>query len=219
MESIYPYGDRQGTFKILKDTILTIPGHATWHGEQIKQLTDAEIEGRPTGKHSLQRWWYYETLQQLPSPETVKVLGEFLFDERDPWKHLPTDDGGRWHPNSLYAVRALNKLGIRNAPVKREHWDPADLRTWQLWYEQIRAGTRTFSFEGDDAIYSLSGPVRTALDPGDILSESRRSPAAGTGAAAEAKPESSKVPLIAALSLALLSLILAARRAMLNRPA
>ncbi len=148
----------------------------------------------------------------------MKILGELLFDERNPFADHPTD--APWVPSCLYAVDALHKLGLKNPPVKAIHADPDnDLRTWQLWYEQVRAGTRTFSFEGDDTIYSLSGPVRTALDPGDILPESRRSPATGTDGATETEPGSSKIPLIVALSLALLALVLAARRASLNKPA
>lgn len=201
-------GERDDILKKLQSSIYEIPGYAEWFGREIERMTDKEVRGA----FHHQRGWYFETLSHLPSPETVKVLGEQLFDERNPFEGIATD--AAWVPSCYSAIIALHNLGLENPPVKTKYPDASDLRTWQLWYEQVRAGTRTFSFKGDKTIYSLSGPVRTALDPGEIRSSARRSPAEESGeASSETGPGSSKIPRIVALSLAILALILAARRA------
>jgi len=80
------------------------------------------------------------------------VLGELLFDERDPWKGIPTD--ATWMPSCSLAVVALHNLGLENPPVNTSYADYRnDLRTWQLWFEQVRAGNRTFSFKADKKVY------------------------------------------------------------------
>jgi hypothetical protein len=41
-----------------------------------------------------------------------------------------------------------------------------DIEPWRLWFAHLRAGNRTFRFEGDPVEYTLSGPVRVAkADP------------------------------------------------------
>ena len=146
-------------------TLLADPAHAGYFASKIAQLTEEEIKGSSTA-HQSQRGWYYETLSELRSPQTVKVLGELVFDERDPWKDGDWGDGGRPYANSFHAVKAFHKLGLKHPPVARDYPHiQGDVRTWQLWYEQVRAGTRTFSFEGDDTIYTLTGPVTESREP------------------------------------------------------
>lgn len=97
---------------------------------------------------------------RLQGPDTVRVLGELLFDERNPWEKTNFTDSGLPLTNALYAVESLHKLGLKNPPVLSEHTAYADdLHTWQLWYQQVKAGNRTFSFKGDDTVYTLAGPV------------------------------------------------------------
>ena len=57
---------------------------------------------------------------------------------------------------------ALQKFPLLNKPFK----DPitqsnrADAQAaWQLWYEQVKSGKRTFRFEGDPTEYDLNGPA------------------------------------------------------------
>lgn len=158
--------ERQGSpvFSAAQDALLSIPDHAEWFGVRIRSMADANLTGNvsPYMTEGRRRYWDFETLTQLPSPETVKVLGELLFDERTIKHDMPDDSP--WVPNCYYAVRALHYLGLNNPPVTSEHPEARkDLRAWQLWYEQVRAGSRTFAFKGDDNEYSLTGPVRRSL--------------------------------------------------------
>jgi hypothetical protein len=202
-------GDRV-VFNASRNLLLSIPNHAEWFGNEINRMTDIEVEGQ----FHHERGWYFTILSHLQSPQTVQVLGELLFDERDPWKNIPTD--ATWYPSSVLAVRALHNLGIEKPPVNSEFPDPRnDLLTWQLWYEQVRAGTRTFSFKGDKTTYSLTGPVATARDPGSVRPGARASPepsSIDSGSSARAR-----TPALIALGLAILALLLAAKRAFQKR--
>ncbi|MGB6223162.1 MAG: hypothetical protein WBG04_19195 [Haloferula sp.] len=196
-------GDRP-VFTAAQKTLLAIPGHAEWYGEEIKKLTEAAmpVPGHPnSGFEGHERRWYYATLQQLPSPETVGVLGELIFDERDPWKDGDWGDGGRPMPNSVHATKAFTALGISNPPVRALAYDPGDQRTWQLWFNQVKAGARTFSFEGDDATYSLEGEVPLRSGEGDASKKDITMDPVETAVAKRQEPSRWPVVLTAILAL------------------
>ncbi|QJE94747.1 hypothetical protein [Luteolibacter luteus] len=158
--------DERLLFQEAVETLSSDPSYAQHFASRIARITDEEIAKTWT-EHSSQRGWYFQTLTELRRPETIKILGELVFDERDPWKSEDWGDGGRPYSNCYHAVETLHKLGLRNPPVARDYPDVyGDVRTWQLWYEQVRAGTRTFSFEGDDTIYTLAGPVKESRESG-----------------------------------------------------
>jgi len=134
----------------------------------------------------------------------VRVLGELLFDERNPWEKTNFTDSGLPLTNALYAVESLHKLGLKNPPVLSEHTAYADdLHTWQLWYQQVKAGNRTFSFKGDDTVYTLAGPV-TANDA------SRPSPASHPNEAVAPVSSLLKRPPLWLIVGAIVSVLLAA---------
>lgn len=97
-------------------------------------------------------WYILETLPHLPSPETVSVLGELLYDERDaatkPYKDPCTGMHGM-HPNSVLAREALQLIGLRDPgiaepvfvrlrqPEKGEPWTSED--ALQAEFEQRTA--------------------------------------------------------------------------------
>lgn len=194
-------------YRAAKEALISLPGHADTLASKIKDLTEKEVSGTSTA-HSSQRGWYFQTLSQLPSSWSVKVLGELLFDERNPFADVPSDSP--WVSNSSYAVVALHELGLRNPPVSGKYPDHRnDLRAWQLWFEQVRAGTRTFSFKDDETIYSLAGPVAEAREP--TGSPQRRDPRE-QNANAPAVHGNAKWPTIAAVILAALALLLALRK-------
>ena len=75
--------------------------------------------------------------------------------------------------NPVLAVRALRVLDLTNAPERittmrpdgslrpstQTFLSPVDdyqLETWRLWYERVKAGTRTLQFEGDPREYRLA---------------------------------------------------------------
>lgn len=163
-----------------RQALISIPGHADYFA---KKITDAqkEVEDNRGGYHEgtfkskllAEQMYSFQKLEQLPSPETVRVLGEFLFD---PWGlnkdakpgEKPNNDRLGESSNATLALQALSRLPLETranaTPAgKTNYW--ADIDAWKLWYSQIKAGTRTFRFEGDPRNCSLNGPVTAAIDP------------------------------------------------------
>lgn len=134
--------------------LLDTPGHAKYFGDQIKQS-----ENDPN------RWIYFHKLKHLPSPETVRVLGKFLSDDRG--RPELAEDGSNLEeyaladPNCDRAARTLKKM-LADPPVPKDTgWQFArDLEPWRMWWERVKAGNQTYRFVGDDTVYDLRGPVR-----------------------------------------------------------
>ena len=161
----------------IQKAILGVPGHAKFFRDEINQARAKYEEALKGGDESLigetrqnlagKLLFEFPTLEHLPSVETVGVLGEFLSDERGYVKmperptldDLTTDVSGS--PVFRRAATALGRLPIVNKPVpaKTQFRTPEDVAPWKLWYEQIKAGKRTFRFEGDATEYDLNGPA------------------------------------------------------------
>lgn len=152
-------------FSKVQVALLTIPGHAEYYRDRIMQA-QKRFRERP----SSETWSDYrdetgkgfQIFPHLPSPEGVRVLGDFLFNDWVPPGNETAPLSEKFTPLSEAATVALPKLPILNKPFK----DPitqnnrADsLAAWQSWYEQIKAGKRTFRFEGDPTEYDLNGPA------------------------------------------------------------
>ena len=152
-------------FQAAKEAILSRPNHGSYFLDALERSIQAEFaEARDAATavrvHPV-RGEIYLTLAQLPSPQVVGLLGELLYDERDPWKDEPSIDR-RPRPNSLLATQTLNRIGLEGVQIielKTTRDDEAALHQWKLWYEQVKAGTRTFRFKGEPQEYSLAGPV------------------------------------------------------------
>jgi hypothetical protein len=96
-----------------------------------------------------------ETLQHLPSPETVKALGEMLKEE---WQRvLPPHSTVHNVPGALgkNAMRTLLELPLREMPTPHYDRDIAkeQLSAWQQWYAEVKSGQRAFSFKGQSVEY------------------------------------------------------------------
>lgn len=205
--------EQRQVFLAARSSLLSIPGHAGWFGSRIRRITDDAVAGNPNPYHSHQRGWDFQVLGLLRSPESVGVLGELLFDERNPFKDVHSD--APWSPNSANAAYTLSGMNIVGRPSRGDlRTNASDLRAWQLWFEQVRAGTRTFSFEDDPAIYSLSGSVDRVLDP-EVTHPRRSAPT--SAADPNSNPNSTRATWIWALLLAVLTLAIAARRAFPTR--
>jgi hypothetical protein len=92
----------------------------------------------------------------MPSPETISVLGAYLYDERD------AKPERNWTPeNAHLAAYALSRIGLRDfqfegAPVANSLtiWpDLKQLPDYRAWWEEIKSGQRTFSFKGQAVEY------------------------------------------------------------------
>ncbi|RYD21302.1 MAG: hypothetical protein EOP88_11870 [Verrucomicrobiaceae bacterium] len=175
-------GDRP-VFHAAQAALLSIPGHAQYYRdrilnarleyEKVKGQGEIEKEAGTRTELSNAQTEGFRTMAYLPSVETVRVLGEFLADERG-YTKLPPDptmkeiqEAGREVPNCKGAAKALVCLPFVSKPLDK-NWMTLtyeDVAPWREWYEQIKAGNRTFRFEGDPTEYDLNGPAsRQALD-------------------------------------------------------
>jgi hypothetical protein len=148
----------------IQNTLLSIPGHAKYFADEIRKKQEAVKDLPPnTGErvnYDSMRRWNFETLQHLPSPETVKELGSFFHDDKDLAVAPPSRPGdygcaGGSPPSSILAVEAMSRLGIRIAPNYDIYaLDPlANISPWQSWWEEIKSGKKAFSFKGQKVEY------------------------------------------------------------------
>jgi hypothetical protein len=162
-------------FKLARESLLEIPGFAENLRNRILEISAWEL-GESTIKPQETRGFLFQTLTQLPHPETIRVLGALLQDDRDPTNGLVTDT--RYVPNSVNAAYSLHGIGLRNPPVTARYGDAwQDLPTWRLWYEQVQHG-KPFSFEGDPRTFTLAENSLAAAD----RQEHRRRPDEGESA-------------------------------------
>ncbi len=112
-------------------------------------------------------------LRQLPSPETVAVLGHYLEDPegRDGIDLLGNpifngSDVGPALPNCGQACFAMENLGIEHPPIPPSPYK--DMGTvlneeradaWKQWWNEIKSGKRTYRFIGSDIDYGPDGPA------------------------------------------------------------
>jgi hypothetical protein len=163
-EEIYPSERRVEVHQLVQQRLISTPGHAEFFANKIRNDDILRETGRG---HEVQGGvvWDFETLGQLPSPETVKVLGSFLDDERHRRDPPPGADVMPVAANNLLAARALHSLKIVHPPLQKRPGSYDDIQPWRLWFAQVEAGNRTFRFEGNPQEYSLAGPVAEARVP------------------------------------------------------
>ena len=149
------------TYKRVQDILLNTPGHAKYFGNQLKKYPE----------HT-SREMYFQYMENLPSVETVGVLGELLMDDRSR-PELAEDESNLEeyafaYPNCDFAAQKLQKM-LANPPVPKDSYYNfiRDLPTWREWFEDVKAGRQTFRFVGDPVDYTLRGPSkRGAVEPG-----------------------------------------------------
>lgn len=168
----------RSVFHAAQAALLAIPGHAEYYRDQINgarermeaALNPGNDADYATARHALsdEVMYGFRTLEQLPSVETVRVLGECLSDERgyvkvtldnpnekqryQSVKHSPV------YRKAALALAALPIVGKPGTP-RMEFGGPEDTAAWKQWYEEIKDGKRTFRFEGDPVEYDLNGPA------------------------------------------------------------
>jgi hypothetical protein len=150
-------------FEEIQFTMLSIPGHARYFADQIKleqkKFTNDPTITRPRVAYNRMRGWNFLTMRHLPSPETIAVLGDFLADDKDqPGPRDPSKSYDYDIPpaNSVHSAETINKIGLRNPPIKAEanavHPDDLLVAT-RAWWEEVKSGKRTFSFKGQPVEY------------------------------------------------------------------
>lgn len=176
-ESIYEIEERWDVYKEAQTALIVIPGHAEYYRDKLDQANDirkaaipgAGDDGDGASDHGVKLLKFmnardeaFQVFRNVPSPETVRVLGHYLEDE---WVSPLPFGKPHWFekPLATHAADALNGLPLVNKPVKRiplDRGDPdKDLKAWQHWYQQIKSGKRTYRFEGDRQEYDLNGPA------------------------------------------------------------
>lgn len=172
---IYVVGDRLNVHNEIQQALLAIPGHAEYYAEQFKiERAKAEATNAERFTNDLGTWWAgydrfrsnaFETLGQLPSPETVRVLGEFLYDERD-YQSEEFIRANRYAQREFGTTASGAAGALSRLPIDYQRGARANGKTryltiesWRLWYKQVKSGKRTFRFEGDPQEYDLNGPA------------------------------------------------------------
>lgn len=193
--------------------LIAIPEHAEYYEKKIKDgmalIENQPDDGLPRRTFNAPRIEIFQILEQIPSPQIVRVLGDFLSDDRGGFEYkqgdpMPTADDiahGSLR-NSGYASIALYGL-IDNplTPYRGYFIENVDVPEWRLWYNQVKAGNRTFRFKGDSTEYNLNGPAGSTKTP----DAKRSDPRAITNSPVESKKESgSKAPTITAIIVVLM---------------
>lgn len=150
-------------FSGIQTTLLAIPGHAQYFADEIERerelIKDTPPRSSKRSTYNSKRFDYLNNvLTLLPSPETIKVLGHYLDDERDP---LPpsalAQDWSGADSNAKIASGALIAIGLRNAPVVERSWDDPIGKTaiarQRVWFSKVAAGEIAFSFIGQSVEY------------------------------------------------------------------
>lgn len=184
-------------FYVAREALLETPGHARYFADEVERLI---ADPANAGTDVRQRYWYLvEVLSHLPSPETVAVLGHYLYDERYPTP--PGEHGsGAYGPTDRMAATALRDIGLRVSDELMSRWrgvtaGSGDVERWLAWWEEVERGERSFSFKGQALEHRFlpdgswesfpianppdDGPPRPALRPeaGPSREERRPSPA------------------------------------------
>jgi hypothetical protein len=159
--------------------LLASPGYGDYFASRLRSIRE-NSKGEPGSINRMEEAQLacFYTLRMLPSAESVRVLGEFLYDEEErvppSLPNQPDDRHARQRElgvnfNAYYSLEAMAKLPLVAPPVPKRKRDfvsyVQDIDAWRLWYEQVKSGKRTFRFEGDPQEYSLAGPVNEAREP------------------------------------------------------
>ena len=156
------------------DRLRSVPDFANRLAGHIKTEKERWLSGEElsSARYDRQRDWTLSPMGKLPDPSIVRVLGEFLPDTEWPGYDSPIKAAmdGCPPPNALLAARALGQL-IEKPPLQKnpDEYSLDDVTTWELWYAQVKAGTRTYRFKGDPQEYDLHGPVSKIVTSTETL--------------------------------------------------
>lgn len=149
-----------------QDAIISIPGYARYFTDQLE---DMRADKKTIYEYYQARGWYFHnTFPHIPSPEMIQVLGSYLDDFRDsnspnlpPEKQTALESSNSNEmqskkSNAWYASYALSEIGLRDFPPMVSHHLEGSLENWKkarAWYQEVKAGQRTFSFKGKSVEY------------------------------------------------------------------
>ena len=157
-------------FRKIQNEYLSTPGHAQFFVDEIERER-AALDPRVLSSDfdRFREFRIEQALVYLPSPETVKVLGNYLSDDRD--FREPRKTAGekvsenlqfvevfsRTPANSHLACSSLSMMGLRNTGLRPASESAfvrdEDLAKTRAWWEEVKSGKRTFSFKGQSVEY------------------------------------------------------------------
>ncbi len=176
-QNIYPLDSRVEVKAELVAAMCSIPRHADFFESEMVRAWKIWDSGNKDhtniyeyNEPDFMRLNIIKTLGELRTTQSVEVLGGFLVDTRHMLDPRNTDVGIP-SANAFLSQRCLIQMLDDPPTDDAELFAMAEnLKTWQLWFEQVKAGTRTFRFKGDSQPYTLKGPAERALRPGaDIV--------------------------------------------------
>lgn len=101
----------------------------------------------------------FRALSVIKTPESVMLCGKYLVEPatQPAQPKAKQVTGECWTPNNAggpsgYAAKALQNMGIKNAPAVDDLGDPV-IALWQEWFEEVKSGARAISFEGQEVAY------------------------------------------------------------------
>ncbi len=179
---------KQENLQMAQSLLLAIPGHAKYYQDKLESMRAealanarkpvAEVE-RLRDAGTLVDFGAYDDFRQtvfpilglLPSSESVAVLGHFLNDpeSRDgrylTGELIPRSDFLVFPPNCAAAYIAIANLGIEHPPGgpkpdrRLYDYNLDQVDAWKDWWNEVKAGKRTYRFIGSPIEYGPNGPA------------------------------------------------------------
>jgi hypothetical protein len=181
-----------------QEAILRDENHAKKFSEILDESKERWEKNHRDNEFDRTRTEVFKTLSHLPSPQVVELLGSMLNDTEWPIHPFEHGDASVAPSNARLSVFALQEL-LEDPPATHGkgsmgHLIVAEFPVWQLWYDHVKAGSRTFRFKGDPRPYNFKGvaPVARSSTP---LPSKLPTPAEPVEAIPEVAPSRSWLPL------------------------
>jgi hypothetical protein len=147
--------DADRMFREVQSSVLSYPDHA----EHFRRKLDAQRQLVLDGKMAWSNYhgnseMAFQTYAQLPSEATMQVLGDMLADSKgnsakDAFPTQARESFQAYGSNAHRAARALRQIGLKDSPDfggRIDDWDLIPI--WKTWWDEVKAGTRTYHFKG-----------------------------------------------------------------------
>jgi hypothetical protein len=182
--SRFQVSERIEIYDMARTKMASIPGHAKYFTDKIEEAYESNaervrtFEGQPEWKAALEKakqtgevsegifnlvggmWGDYGEIRSenlgmlghIPSAESVRALGHYLRERDEPDIKIHSPDTGRPAAESLTGL-------ITDGPMQTWMASYEDVPKWQKWFDEVKAGKRTFRFVGSNVEYTLDGPA------------------------------------------------------------
>lgn len=161
-------GEASDLYFKAQSILLSIPGHARYFEEKRREARAKCVNLALDTTYEQACLRMTETLRHLPSPETVQVLGRLLESNEDvpseeqlkDYRRLERQQGAAdWYTPHSIGFTTLPYLGIRGigeTPKYIQTYATEPFTLLRPWWEEVKAGKRTFSFKGQKVEYRFN---------------------------------------------------------------